>query len=737
MNLIGVVLGGRYEIAEKLGAGGMAIVYRAQDTLLQRPVTVKVLRGELAADDNVVRRFRREAQAAASLSHPNIVGVYDVGRQDEIHYIVMEYIEGKTLKEEITERGPLQPEEAVRVGRQICEALRHAHAHHIIHRDVKPHNVLITPEGRIKIGDFGIAGAATGGTVTYPGALLGTVYYFSPEQAQGRYGDERSDLYALGVVLYEMLTGRVPFEGESPVSVALKHIREAAPSPRELNPRVSPAAERVVMKAMTKEAERRYQTAAEMLRDLDALQRQLAEWRAARGQPAAPGNGRDRTQVIGVSPPKTEIGQSTLPGVKPGRATGWWTPRQTGADASAAAATSESDVGERGSGARTAPPGAGSPDELGGGGGASPGLARGQGAGGGGRGGEDDGLGGGGDYLELENAPGARSRTRRRWSRTTIWIASFTAFLVLIAIGLFLVVQWFEVPEVSVPNVVGLNVIDAASRLEQYQLHSRIVSQDYNSVVPVGQVVDQDPDAGVPVKSNRTVSLWVSKGPELVAEVPDVIGLTWREAKISLESLGLTVEEADFTYAKNEAIAKDRVIRQNPRSGTQNLPTGTKVYLVVSLGPQAGTVTVPNFVGQTLTVARAELPDLQLVEGTITTTESSQPDGTILEQNPAPGSQVTAGTGVSFTVAGSGGSDPGGGSGQQHTERVSITVPSSGSATQNVRIVVTDSQGERTVYDHDHVAGYEGKIDVTWTGATLRVQIYYSGTLSEDYTVNS
>ncbi len=144
MNLTGVVLGGRYEIAEKLGAGGMAIVYRAQDTLLQRPVTVKVLRGELAADEDVVRRFRREAQAAASLSHPNIVGVYDVGRQDDIHYIVMEYVQGKTLKEEIAERGPLPAEEAVRIARQICEALRHAHTHHIIHRDVKPHNVLIT-----------------------------------------------------------------------------------------------------------------------------------------------------------------------------------------------------------------------------------------------------------------------------------------------------------------------------------------------------------------------------------------------------------------------------------------------------------------------------------------------------------------------------------------------------------------------------------------------------------------
>jgi len=324
---------------------------------------------------------------------------------------------------------------------------------------------------------------------------------------------------------------------------------------------------------------------------------------------------------------------------------------------------------------------------------------------------------------------------RRRWSRTTLWIASFVAFFVLVAVGLFFVVQWFEVPEVSVPNVVGLPFIEAQSRLEQCLLAGEVVAYDYNAQVPSGQVVDQDPDSGVTVKANRTVSLWVSKGPELIGEVPNVVGLTWREAKINLEQAGLSVSEANFTYASNETLAKDRVISQQPKAGTRNLPRGTKAYLVVSLGPRAGTVVVPNFVGGTLENARALLPGLKLTEGTITPVQSTQPDGTILEQNPVAETPVASGTAVSFTVAGSGGSDTGGGTGEQHTHRVSITVPSGGGATQNVRIVVTDAQGERTVYDRDHAAGYPGKIDVTWTGDTLHVQVYYGGNLSEDYTV--
>jgi len=668
VNLLGVVLGGRYEILEKLGAGGMAVVYRAVDTLLQRPVTVKVLRSELAGDEAVVKRFRREAQSAASLSHPNVVGVYDVGRQDDVHYIVMEYVEGKSLKDIIAERGPLPAEEALRIARQICEALRHAHGHHIIHRDVKPHNVLITAEGRAKVTDFGIAGAATTSTVTYPGVLLGTVYYFSPEQAQGKYGDERSDLYALGVVLYEMLTGRVPFEGESPVSVALKQIREEPRPPRELNPRVPPAAERVVLRAMAKAPELRYQSAAEMLKDLDSLQRQLAEWRsgrvALRGQPDLA----ERTQVVGEAAAGPTAGPSPLEG----------RPRT----------------------------------------GTQPGLR------------DDETVG---ERLRTDEPPLRPRRPRIRLSRPAAWGISLAVFFGLVGVGLFLLVQWFEVPEVTVPNVVGLGVIEAETKLREHRLNARIVAWDYNAEVPNGQVFDQDPDAGSTVKAERTVSLWVSKGPELIAEVPNVIGLTWREAKISLETAGLVVDEADFTYANSETVAKDRVLSQDPAPGTRNLPRGTKAYLVVSLGSQAGTVIVPNFVGQKLDEALALLPGLGLTEGAVTRVTSQQPDRTILEQSPVPGSAVPVGSAVSFTVAGTGGSDSGGG-GAEHVSTISFTVPP-GPPVQNVRIVVTDNQGQRTVYDHGHVPGSEGRVSVTWTGDLLRVQIYIDGVLKEDYPI--
>ncbi len=711
MNLTGVTLGGRYEIAEKLGAGGMAVVYRAQDTLLQRPVTVKVLRSELATDENVVKRFRREAQAAASLSHPNIVGVYDVGRQEDVHYIVMEYVPGKTLKEEIAERGPLPAEEAVRIARQIAEALRHAHAHRIIHRDVKPHNVLLTPEGRVKVTDFGIAGAATGTTVTYPGALLGTVYYFSPEQAQGRYGDERSDLYALGVVLYEMLTGQVPFEGESPVSVALKHIREAVRSPREINPRVPPAAERVVMKAMAKEGERRYQTAAEMLRDLEALQRQLVEWRSSRGPAPLPAGERDKTHVFGATKPP----EGVQPGVKAGPAPGM--PGRASARPSGAVPIIEDEAGEEAGAAGEVPgPGAEAPNVPAGG--EPPGDL-----------GPDD------DYFELDEP--APAKPRRRLSRPVLWIASFAIFFIMVGTGLFLLVQFFEVPEVTVPNVVGMKIVSASNRLKERSLEARVVAQEYNSDYPNGQVFAQEPKAGATVKANRVVQLWVSLGPQLVANVPDVTGLSWREAKISLESVGLSVSESDFTYRTSETFGKDVVISQDPKPGASQLPQGTKVRLVVSLGPEGGTVVVPNFVGQTLDQARALLPSYGLTEGAITPAESSQPDGTILDQNPTAGTSVKSGAAIAFTVAGSGGSDTGGGGGETHEYLVVFHVPSAPSSSL-IRIVVTDSQGERTVYgEREHAANYEGRVLVNWTGDTLRVQVYCNGAILEDYTVNA
>ncbi|MGF7048516.1 serine/threonine-protein kinase [Paenibacillus sp. DS2015] len=267
--MIGHELGGRYEIIERIGGGGMALVYKAHDILLGRNVAIKVLRQQFVHDEEFIRRFRREAQSAASLSHPNVVSIYDVGQEDEIHYIVMEYVEGYNLNEIIKERAPLQVEESVRIAAQICDALDHAHQNQIIHRDIKPHNILIGRNGRVKVTDFGIARAVTSTTITQTGSLIGSVHYFSPEHAKGVATGEKSDLYSLGIVMYQMLTATLPFLGESPISVALKHLQEEFDDPRDVNPLIPQSVENIILKSMRKNPQERYQSAKEMIVDIE------------------------------------------------------------------------------------------------------------------------------------------------------------------------------------------------------------------------------------------------------------------------------------------------------------------------------------------------------------------------------------------------------------------------------------------------------------------------------------
>lgn len=273
--MIGTVLGNRYEIIEKIGEGGMAYVYKARCRLLNRNVAIKVLREEFVNDEEFVKKFRRESQAAASLSHPNIVNVYDVGVEEiqgrSIHYIVMEYIKGKTLKEIIREKGKLSVDETLDYSMQIAEALEHAHKNHIVHRDIKPHNIMITDDGRVKVTDFGIARAATTSTVTNSTNVIGSVHYFSPEQARGGYTDEKSDIYSLGIVMYEMITGKVPYEGDSPISVALKHIEGEIQPPRQVDSTVPVGLEKVIMKCVQKNQFDRYKSARDLLYDLNRL----------------------------------------------------------------------------------------------------------------------------------------------------------------------------------------------------------------------------------------------------------------------------------------------------------------------------------------------------------------------------------------------------------------------------------------------------------------------------------
>ncbi len=267
------ILAGRYELIEKIGEGGMAVVYKGKDRLLNRYVAVKILRPEYTKDEQFIENFKRESQAAAGLSHPNIVGVYDVGKEGNIHFIVMELIEGKVLSQIIKEKGRLDYKEAISIIRQVASALSLAHSNQIIHRDVKPHNILITKTGVAKLADFGIAKAVSAATIVGGNnKVMGSVHYFSPEQARGAYVDERSDIYSLGIVLYEMLTGKVPFDGDNPVTIALMHINDPMPSILNEVSGVPPQLEKIIMKATEKYQSNRYKNVDEMIRDLNDIE---------------------------------------------------------------------------------------------------------------------------------------------------------------------------------------------------------------------------------------------------------------------------------------------------------------------------------------------------------------------------------------------------------------------------------------------------------------------------------
>ena len=268
MNIIGKTIANRFEIISKTGVGGMATVYVAKDKVLNRDVAVKVLKDEFTTDEEFVKRFNSEALSAASLTHPNIVSIYDVGNEDGIYYIVMELVRGKTLKQIITEEGALPWKWSVNIAMQIASALETAHKNNIVHRDIKPHNIIITEDGVAKVTDFGIAKAVSNSTITAFGTTIGSVHYFSPEQAKGGYTDAKSDIYSLGVVMYEMLTGKVPFDADTSVSVALKHMQEQPIPPMEINENIPKAVNDIILKAMEKEPMARYQTATTMLKDL-------------------------------------------------------------------------------------------------------------------------------------------------------------------------------------------------------------------------------------------------------------------------------------------------------------------------------------------------------------------------------------------------------------------------------------------------------------------------------------
>jgi eukaryotic-like serine/threonine-protein kinase len=620
--LVGRILDDRYKIVEHIGGGGMADVYRAHDTLLDRPVAVKILRSQFTGDEEFVRRFRNEAQAAARLSHSHIVNVFDVGRDEDIYYIVMEYIQGETLKDHIQKKDKLAIDEAIGIALQICGALEHAHQNNLIHCDIKPHNILMGRGGRIKVTDFGIARAVTSATMTQTGTIIGSVHYISPEQVKGAMASVTSDVYSLGVVLYEMLTGQLPFTGENPISIALKHLQEEVTPPGQLNSEIPPILEATILKALSKDPAKRYPSISSMMHDLEVVRTTLRD--------------ADTRQLS-----RGDFPTQVLPRIAEG-------------------------------------------DER------------------------------------------KQSVTRReeKKGRKGFWAGILVLLLCGFAFGAFLAYgRFWSLSEVTVPDVVGLPASTAQERLIAAGLKVNVAGYSFSNKMPPNHVLMQNPEAGISVKQSRTVNLTVSRGTEVIV-VPDIRGMTLRDAELQLKNLGLALGKVDEQYTSD--APQGTVVNQNPRTPTQ-VGKGAAVDVTVSKGAAPRKFTLPDFRGSTLASVRTQLDSLKLKLGTVVEAPNDQfPAGVITGQNPEPGSSVEEGGTINFTVSkGTGAS--------VKKAAVQITVPE-GSKRQTIQIIVNDSNGRRVVYDQIHKPG--DRIERTVEGAgTVKIQVYINGTLIQEQTV--
>ena len=555
------VLSGRYELLEKIGDGGMAVVYKGKDKLLNRFIAVKILRPEFTKDATFVENFKRESQAAAGLSHPNIVGVYDVGREGNINYIVMELIEGKTLNKIIEEEAPMDYRRVIDISKQVASALRVAHKNKIIHRDVKPHNIMITNDGVVKLADFGIARAVNDATLSTGSKIVGSVHYFSPEQARGNYVDERSDIYSLGIVMYEMLTGKVPFDGDNPVTVALKHINEEIVPPIDLEPGIPPALDRCVMKATSKFQTNRYANADELIQELDnisfvtnvtsdnvifdsttkeresksirAFERDVAEEVKAREK-----DRRERNKKkIGIIAAIAAVLILAVAGVFVWKA-GVFSPTKPAPDLMDMTLEEATKAAEA----------------------------------------EGFKLKQGKDIFSSEYAEG---RVCLQDPEPGVETAKEGTITVNLSKGS---------KEGLVPNVVGMQEEDVANYLES---HGYILGNVKTTTSPekAGKVLEQDPVAGSTLDKESKINIVVSdgKGTEK-GTVPSVTRMSLDDAEKAIKQAGFKVGHISYDY--DEDIGKGYVIYQNYQANSQ-LDKGTPIDLQVSQGPEPKPVEQP------------------------------------------------------------------------------------------------------------------------------------------------
>jgi eukaryotic-like serine/threonine-protein kinase len=514
------IIDGRYKVLRRLGSGGMADVYAAEDQQLGRNVALKLLYRRFAEDVQFVERFRREASSAAGLQHQGIVAIFDRGEWDGTYYIAMEYIEGRTLKDIVRERGPAPPEAAIDIAVQILRAVRFAHKHGVVHLDIKPHNVLIDDDGRVKVTDFGIARAGAS-DMTETGAIMGTAQYVSPEQAQGRPVDARSDLYSIGIVLYEMLTGQVPFDGESAVTIALKQVSEDPVPPAQLNPAVSPALEAVVLRAMEKQPERRFADADEFIAALVAA-------RTAPNEVLAP-------------PPLPPVEEEE------GRRRRWWLWAIVALALAAIGVglyltlrpeelTVPNVVGQRSATAAQALQNRGF--EV--------------------------------DIVQVENADVPRDRVAAQDPRPNTKAEEGSTVSITVSTG---------PGEAPVPAVVGMPSAEAERRVRDAGFKVEI-ERRFSDDVEEGLVIETAPPEGTSAERGSTVTLRVSRGPQRVS-VPDVTGESEENARSALEAAGLTVET---NQQESEDQEPGTVLDQDPAAG-ERVQRGASVTITVAQAP--------------------------------------------------------------------------------------------------------------------------------------------------------
>lgn len=585
---IGMMIGDRYEILEKIGTGGMSDVYKAKCHKLNRFVAIKVLKQEFSENANFVSKFRTEAQAAAGLMHPNIVNVYDVGEENGIYYFVMEMVEGITLKKYIEKKARLSVKEAISIAIQVSMGIEAAHNNHIIHRDIKPQNIMISKEGKVKVTDFGIAKAATSNTIT--SNVMGSVHYTSPEQARGGYSDEKSDIYSLGITLFEMLTGRVPFNGETTVAIAIKHIQEELPSPREFVPEIPVSVEQIVFKCCQKSPDRRYQSMAELIDDLKQSLLNPDEDFVKVVEPDRKASTRMITEremerIKRVSAQKDNLDES----MRLNRAN-----------------YAQHEDGE-----------------------------------------EED--------YEEDYDPRMEKITTILAIVAAVIIGCIVIVLVGRALGLFHLGgnkeeddtrQEEQTEQVEMIDVTGMAVKTAQDRLRKQGLESEVKYVE-NAAYPQNQVISANVEVGTMVDPGTVITLTVSSGTEGVS-VPAVTGVTFEEAKNTLEKAGFVVNKNESSSA---TVTNNYVISQNPEKGTK-APKGSAVTIVVSTGAEDSKIRVPDLMGKEEDEAVALLVEAGLPVGTVGRVNSEDfPENQVCYQSYSVGSFVDPGTAIDIKIS--------------------------------------------------------------------------------------